>query len=248
MSGGNNNYYAPYNNNAGDDPNWGYGQQSSSQSGYGQSAPPPAGWGQGQPNSSVYPAGAYPNANPGGYDPYGRYTHSNSPPPTGRNIPHQSPYSSLAGAMGPVPVNPPSRPYYSAPPPEIALAPADPNDYPLNASTSSAKVCARCGTNKTPLWRRHPQTDKPVCNACGLYFLSKQRDRPAERWESPPPPSSGGSTGPTCANCGTTVASAWRRDKKGDQVCNACGVYERNRGTPRPVDYRKDVIQTRSRE
>ncbi|KAJ7059666.1 hypothetical protein C8F01DRAFT_989567 [Mycena amicta] len=145
--------------------------------------------------------------------------------------------------MGPVPAHPPSQPYYSAPPPAPALAAADPNDYPLNASTSSAKVCVRCGTNKTPLWRRHPQTDKPVCNACGLYFLSKQRDRPAEYWQSPPPaPSSGGPTGPTCANCGATVTSQWLRDKKGDQVCNACGKYERKWGTSRPASLFRDDV------
>ena len=37
-----------------------------------------------------------------------------------------------------------------------------------------------------------------------------------------------------CANCGTTKTARWRISSNGENVCNACGIYERSRGVPRP--------------
>ncbi|KAG8834779.1 putative electron transfer flavoprotein subunit, partial [Serendipita sp. 399] len=38
-----------------------------------------------------------------------------------------------------------------------------------------------------------------------------------------------------CANCGTEKTPLWRRSGDGSTICNACGLYEKNRRTPRPV-------------
>ncbi|KAI0029190.1 hypothetical protein K488DRAFT_56981, partial [Vararia minispora EC-137] len=38
-----------------------------------------------------------------------------------------------------------------------------------------------------------------------------------------------------CANCGATKTPLWRRDAEGKTVCNACGLYQKNRNTPRPT-------------
>ncbi|KAI8614932.1 hypothetical protein BC830DRAFT_1125096 [Chytriomyces sp. MP71] len=38
-----------------------------------------------------------------------------------------------------------------------------------------------------------------------------------------------------CSNCGTTVASRWRRGPDGKRVCNACGVYYSMYGRVRQV-------------
>ncbi|CAG8655602.1 9738_t:CDS:2, partial [Acaulospora colombiana] len=38
-----------------------------------------------------------------------------------------------------------------------------------------------------------------------------------------------------CSNCGTESTPLWRRNGDGNVICNACGLYEKTRGTSRPV-------------
>ena len=59
--------------------------------------------------------------------------------------------------------------------------------------------------------------------------------------QQPPGPSGVGGPGlqpqmPTrcCSNCGATKTSLWRRDHAGATVCNACGLYLKMHGLPRP--------------
>ncbi|KAI9723168.1 MAG: putative electron transfer flavoprotein subunit [Chrysothrix sp. TS-e1954] len=57
------------------------------------------------------------------------------------------------------------------------------------------------------------------------------------------PPSNGdlpqdgleGGQGQRCSNCDTTQTPLWRRSDSGQPICNACGLYMKNRHTPRPV-------------
>nr|ART92259.1 GATA transcription factor 1 [Physcomitrium patens] len=40
---------------------------------------------------------------------------------------------------------------------------------------SFVRVCAHCGTSKTPLWRNGPGGPKSLCNACGIRFKKAGR-------------------------------------------------------------------------
>ncbi|XP_020292546.1 transcription factor stalky-like isoform X2 [Pseudomyrmex gracilis] len=51
----------------------------------------------------------------------------------------------------------------------------------------------------------------------------------------------------TCSNCGTMTTTIWRRNVKGEMVCNACGLYYKLHGINRPVTMRRDTIHTRRR-
>ncbi|KAF9578289.1 putative electron transfer flavoprotein subunit [Lunasporangiospora selenospora] len=63
-------------------------------------------------------------------------------------------------------------------------------------------------------------------------------------------PASALSTTPTieCANCGQTQTPLWRKDAKGQSICNACGLYARLHQRDRPVAMRKTKIARRKRD
>ncbi|KAJ7164395.1 hypothetical protein C8R46DRAFT_998144 [Mycena filopes] len=132
----------------------------------------------------------------------------------------------------------------------IQLHESEPGDY--HAGSAGGKSCSHCHTTSTPLWRRDPQTHLPLCNACGLYQYQRNERRPstliAVDNENPGGGDSDGDyDGPECRNCGTRKTSTWRRNKAGEQVCNACGVYERMNGIPRPLALRNDKIRPRTK-
>ncbi|XP_059589058.1 cyclin-dependent kinase 20 isoform X2 [Alligator mississippiensis] len=54
--------------------------------------------------------------------------------------------------------------------------------------------------------------------------------------------------GTQCSNCQTTTTTLWRRDPRGQPVCNACGLYYKLHNVNRPLTMRKDGIQTRNRK
>uniref|UniRef100_A0A034V4M6 PDZ and LIM domain protein Zasp n=2 Tax=Bactrocera dorsalis TaxID=27457 RepID=A0A034V4M6_BACDO len=54
--------------------------------------------------------------------------------------------------------------------------------------------------------------------------------------------------GLSCSNCLTTHTSLWRRNPSGEPVCNACGLYFKLHSVKRPLNMKKDTIQTRKRK
>lgn len=119
-------------------------------------------------------------------------------------------------------------------------------------ASESGKSCSHCHATSTPLWRRDPSTLKPLCNACGLYLQQRNKLRPQELIDADDDGSTSDESdanylGPECSHCRTHRTSVWRRSKAGDQLCNACGVYARLRGKPRPLSLKKNKIRPRSK-
>lgn len=52
---------------------------------------------------------------------------------------------------------------------------------------------------------------------------------------------------PTCQNCRTSTTPLWRRDEYGAVLCNACGLFLKLHGRPRPISLKTDVIKSRNR-
>ncbi|KAI4243902.1 MAG: hypothetical protein L6R40_003284 [Gallowayella cf. fulva] len=56
-----------------------------------------------------------------------------------------------------------------------------------------------------------------------------------------------GTQQPVCQNCSTSTTPLWRRDEYGSVLCNACGLFLKLHGSPRPISLKTDVIKSRNR-
>ncbi|TVY84214.1 Transcription factor atf1 [Lachnellula suecica] len=53
------------------------------------------------------------------------------------------------------------------------------------------------------------------------------------------------SSQPICQNCSTSPTPIWRRDESGSVICNACGLFSKLHGRPRPISLKADASEGR---
>ncbi|KAI8595465.1 GATA zinc finger-domain-containing protein, partial [Dissophora ornata] len=147
-----------------------------------------------------------------------------------------------------------------------------------SSKISRQLVCFNCKVTQTPLWRRTPDRQHSLCNACGLYYKQYGAHRPlnvrhklptvladvrlnslpyarpsAQAMIPPPtkkitPPLMTAKQGIQCFNCSQTQTPLWRKNDAGDPICNACGLYAKLHNRDRPVTMRKTKITRRRRD
>ena len=93
------------------------------------------------------------------------------------------------------------------------------------------RICSNCRVTKTPSWRKSPDGNNLLCNACGLYQKLHSVSRPfSVTPEGRTKAIKKDLVGLPCCSCKSTFSCYRRQDIGGKNLCNAC--YQRIRRQP----------------
>ncbi|KAI8389237.1 hypothetical protein BD560DRAFT_380970 [Blakeslea trispora] len=96
--------------------------------------------------------------------------------------------------------------------------------------------CVECQLSFRPhLWGRESGKG-PVCDQCSNTTLRKEDELLLDNKENM-----------ICSNCQATNTPLWRRDAKGNTICNACGLYYKLHHVHRPATMMRTEIKRRKR-
>ncbi|KAI7689988.1 hypothetical protein SSS_01102 [Sarcoptes scabiei] len=118
-------------------------------------------------------------------------------------------------------------------------------NVPKNLSSNlTPNECANCGSLSTTSHGLKRFGSHYLCSKC----LHQRRKTSAESNSSGSHSSRKSKPRDViCSNCGVTQSSEWRRNVRGQIVCNACGLYYKLHNRDRPIHMRRDFIAHRKR-
>ncbi|GAA5918494.1 hypothetical protein JCM1841_003266 [Sporobolomyces salmonicolor] len=181
---------------------------------------------------------------------------SPGPLPPIPELPSADPTKPNSGSLTPVPPPPASlsiSPATAASPP----ASAKPMDAEANAAaTALANVAANAASASAAA---SSGTPAPVATAPAPSAPAVPKSGPGSANFDPaaphavdglpnPLPANYDKTQPICANCATQTTPLWRRSHDSTHIlCNACALFFKMKGRPRPISLKTDVIKSRNR-
>lgn len=143
------------------------------------------------------------------------------------------------------PINRPSPPTKQQPPVQQHTPPPikDNAQHKPSSSSSPSLSAVSVSTTTTPPLPTAKQRNLATSDlpSSGTSPSSTAVKKTAE--SSPHSPS----LSPWCQNCQTSTTPLWRRDEAGQILCNACGLFLKLHGRPRPISLKTDTIKSRNR-
>ncbi|KAF7728444.1 hypothetical protein EC973_006124 [Apophysomyces ossiformis] len=104
------------------------------------------------------------------------------------------------------------------------------NNICMEETISSSSISISSSTTTSSEIDQREQDDRPSPPAQNDVALAKREHRANQ-----------------CSNCDTQCTPLWRRNSKGEPLCNACGLFFKLHGTVRPRCLKTDVIKKRNR-